>query len=592
MASLDQTTAAETPPIFWLDGFEGVNLHDARVAIGDQECSWMENFIPLGKGNARTLYDHGTAIYTAAQDIVFDFPFNIGSTFYHALFLADGSAVQVAVVSHAVTVIGAAATFAVSPTLPSCAQWGASGIIIVTVDANGYFAWDGALYSALAFAPLWLSGMVALLTPTGNTNTSTSVTNVSSTTLVVVGMKITGTDIPAGTYVTAKTVNTVTLSQAATGTTVGVALTIGWSMPTGLKGTAVETFQQRAWVINGANFSFSAPSNGADFSTADGGGTTPSTDRFLNTKYVNLKQSNSFLYLFGDGSINVISNVQTSGSPATTTMNNQNVDPQTGLGWRDALVAFGRALCFANPTGVYALFGGAAEKISSKIDRLFEKADFTTVPPTMFVASIFGIRCLGLVLNTLDPFTGPAPGTQRTLMALWNGEKWFIASQSLTTVFGSTMEVTANPQGWGNDKRNVYPLFTTASNTLSKKIQSKLWAGRSNLIKKTTHDVYGESVDLGNAGVMLDGTLDSDTNQPVAFSITSLIYWLNNASAEIIFVNGGGDALQFLSTPPGIQGTKANQAGMRLGLTLTSTSPDFELVGIGETYNEESWYGR
>ena len=590
MARLDPLILEESAQLFWLQGFDGVNLHDDRRAIGDEECAWLENFAPLGASNARAMYDAAPTLYTTSGTIVYEFPFNIGSTFYHALFFADGSAVAVAAATGAVTTIAAAGTFAVTPTLPACAQWGASGIVIVA-SAN-YYAWDGILCSSGGAAPAWLSGLAAPLTFTGNTHTNTTLdTLVPNTTGVVIGMMVTGTDIQAGTFVSGFAATSITLSLAATGTHAGN-FTVQWAMPTGIKGTAVEVFQERVWVLNGAQFSTSAPGNGADFSTADGGVTTKSSDGFLKATFVNVKQSNGFLYFFGDASINVVSNVLTSGSPSSTTFNNQNVDPQTGLGWRDALVPFGRALCFANPHGVYALFGGAAEKISDKIDFLFEKANFTTVAPTMFVVSIFGVRCLGIILNTLDPTTGAFPGTQRTIMALWNGAKWFIASQSKTSIFAVTMEINASLQGWANDGKNLYRLFQTPSSTLSKKVRSKLWPGRSQLIEKISKDVFVESADLGGTGVVLTGTIDSDTNASVAFSVTAKLFWINSSGGMITFVNSSGLVIQFLSSPGGIQGAAANQAGARLGLTLTSTSPDFELIGMGETYHENAILGR
>ena len=62
---------------------------------------------------------------------------------------------------------------------------------------------------------------------TGDTTSgSTSVTSVSSTAGVTVGMPITGAGIPAGTTVAAVGVGTLTLSQAATATATGVALTV------------------------------------------------------------------------------------------------------------------------------------------------------------------------------------------------------------------------------------------------------------------------------------------------------------------------------------------------------------------------------
>ena len=588
MSRLSPIIEQETPPLFWLGGFEGLNLHDDRRAIGEQECAWMENFAPLGAGNARAMYDHDAIAYTAGVpgSIVYHFPFNIGATFYHGVFLSDGSAVAVNNVTLAVTTIGAAGKFAVTPTLPHCAQWGSSGILIIT--SGGYYAWDGALFSPGDFSPAWLSGFTTLVT-IGTTHTNTTLDAVGSVTGVVNGMTVKGADIPASTLVQSFTSapNVITLSLAATGSNAGEAISVGWTMPSGLVGTAVEVYQQRAWAINGSKFSFSAPSNGALFSTASGGGTTTSTDGFLQVGFKNLKQNNSYLYLFGDSSINVISNVQTSGSPTTTTMNNLNIDPQNGLGWRDALVSFGNSLCFANQTGVYQLYGGSVQKISDKIDKLFEKANFTTVAPTMFVCSIFGVRCLGIVLNTLDPTTN----TQRTIMCLWNEKVWFIASQSLTSIFVTTMKQPGKIDGCANDGTNVYELFKVASATLSKKIQTKLWAGRSNLIWKTVQDVYAESNDLGNTGVIFAGTLDSDTNPSVSFTVTSNLTWQNNLMQTLTFINNASQVLQFVSNPTGVQGSGAEQAGLRLGLTMTSTSPDFVLIGLGESYNEESYYG-
>lgn len=48
------------------DGFKGLNTKPARMAIADQECFWLDNWMPLGKNNLRTLYDIGGAVYTVA----------------------------------------------------------------------------------------------------------------------------------------------------------------------------------------------------------------------------------------------------------------------------------------------------------------------------------------------------------------------------------------------------------------------------------------------------------------------------------------------------------------------------------------------
>lgn len=91
------------------------------------------------------------------------------------------------------------------------------------------------------------------VTPTGSTaNTSTSVTSVSSMSGVVVGMGITGTNIPGSTTVAAITSGTaLTLSQAATGSASGTTLTISGdtfkialfvASPTGVYGAATVNY--------------------------------------------------------------------------------------------------------------------------------------------------------------------------------------------------------------------------------------------------------------------------------------------------------------------------------------------------------------
>src|SRR5579883_1636862 len=91
--------------VFALEQSKGLNTKDARSAIDDQETSWQENFIRIGNGNLRTLWDVGGAVYTAPANktIVSFFPFNIGSTNYIAAFLNDGTADQVNLGTLAVT---------------------------------------------------------------------------------------------------------------------------------------------------------------------------------------------------------------------------------------------------------------------------------------------------------------------------------------------------------------------------------------------------------------------------------------------------------------------------------------------------------
>src|SRR5262249_50080356 len=115
----------------------------------------------------------------------------------------------------------------------------------------------------------------------------------------------------------------------------------GGMVPTAIGGNAIEVYQGRVWIANNANMTFSAPGSVIDFTTGSGGGTFTSSDSFLRVRFTGLRQSNGFLYLIGDSSLNYISGVQTGGSPLVTTFTNQNADPEVGSPWPYSITTFG-----------------------------------------------------------------------------------------------------------------------------------------------------------------------------------------------------------------------------------------------------------
>ena len=97
--------------------------------------------------------------------------------------------------------------------------------------------------------------------------------------------------------------------------------------------------------------------------------------------YHGLRQSNGFLLLVGDSSINYIGGSRPRGTPPSTTFANQNVDPQIGTPWPDTLQVYSRALVFANSFGVFAMYGGAVQKVSTPIDNLYSQSRPPALPP-------------------------------------------------------------------------------------------------------------------------------------------------------------------------------------------------------------------
>lgn len=579
--------------MFKIENFGSLNTKAKRPAIGDEEFSWLENMMQIGDGNMRSLPTNSTAIYTASgKTIVYDFPFNVGTNQYNAMFFSDGTAVQVNVNTLATTTISAVGgTFYNGGDLPCAAQWGNSGILIVsTASTNGYWAWDGVtLYSAGQAAPTWLSGLLTAVTVVGDTHSNTTVDNIASTTGILTGYNVTGSGIPAGTTVVTVGANSIIISQSATSTAGGITLTFTFAMPTGIQGTSVETYQSRVWIDNIATKYYSAPTNGTSFAGSLGGGSFQSSDSFLRHQFISSKQSNGFLYTFGDSSINVISNVQTAGSPLATTFNNQNVDPQMGTSWRGSVQPFGRGLIFANPSGVYALYGGSAEKVSGQLDGLFAQADFTTLTPSAAVATIYGIRVYLLLIRATDYL-----GTPRNFLCIWDGKKWFLGSQDLTLTFIQTQEFNSVLTAWGTDGTRLFQLCGTTSNSLTKVIQTKLWSGQAYVIVKQILRIFELMQDNSGSGVTLSGTLDytsengSSTIPVTLASLTQAIIWLNNSSAVVTWLNNNSQSVVFTVTGLTVAGKDLQASANLCGLTLTSTSPDFTLISLALLYRQQA----
>lgn len=576
--------------IFSMDKFAGLNTKAARQSIDDQEFSWCENFMPIGEGNLRTLYGKGSNIFTGTGGtIVYYFFFNISSTQYVAIFFSDGTATQVNMATLATTVITASAnTFYNGGSLPAAQQYGSSGIIIVTTaQTNGYFAWDGTtLYSPNNAAPTWLSGLVTPYTPTGDTHTNTTIDTISSMTGIEVGMSVTGTGIPANTVVTAvnSTGSSITISNAATSSNNTVILTFTWAIPTGIAGTGIEVYEGYVWVINGNKRINSAPGNGSDFSTADGGGIAPSTDSFLKQKYTQLKQSSGFLYTWGDSSINSISNPQTSGSPATTSYNNLNVDPQVGTPWPATVQAFGEGLVFANTSGVYVLYGGLAKKVSDKLDGIFATASLPLSGsgiPSAGVVTLFGIRLYVILI----PGTVDYLGVSRPLMFLWDGNKWFIGSQISTIAFIAGQENQSQLNLFGTDGSNIFPLFTVASMSLLKTVRGKLWNGKSYLIQKQVTRDYLQIEDNAGTGASVNVSNDSEvTSVIVPFSTANLIIFVNNSGGALQFQNNSSQNINFSVPADAIIAQNADISGQLIGLTITTQAQDATLISASVAY--------
>jgi hypothetical protein len=383
-------------------------------------------------------------------------------------------------------------------------------------------------------------------------------------------------------------------------------------MPFSISGGALETYGNRVWIADpsiapygtlppGGNWTASAPGSFTDFATSDGGVLFSNSDGFLQTKYTAIRQANGYLYFFGDGSISVVSNVATSGNPATTTFNYQNADPQTGCSWRDSLQAFGKTVLFGNATGVYGLYGGSATKVSAKLDQLFRSALFppsstdlttgTTLAPTAAVATLFDVKHYMMLMSFLDPDTG-LPVNK---MVAWNEKDWCVTSQSVNLTYIGTQKVESKFTAWGTDGTKFYPLFQTPSATLSKRLITKAYGGDSPLMVKEYQGLWMSAQDQSSALAGVNCSVNFNISglaiqsgptvpQTVSQSVPNVVIGGSIPTTNLLYSQP-----VFTAPPPAwpVFGTGSGGAAFTaLQAELTTASPDFILSHLVLGYTD------
>jgi hypothetical protein len=527
------------PQHFALGDWKGLNQQARRGSIDDQEEFWNENLFAVGPGNLRSCWGHGPAIYTAPAGtsilrVFFGFTGNTTPQFQKPppgrlgwMFLSDGTIDEVDLDTKAVRHVGAAWQPIAPQYWASAKVWrpqffasqaGQQGGVLFG-SPKGLYAWDGTTLSKPGDqAPDWLTD-----------------------------------------------------SAETTGTT--------FTMPSGLPGIyAMEVYQSRLFVAGKDVISFSAPSNGADFSTADGGGSFGYFGDKLTYSYMDLCASAGYLYVYGDSSIDLIANVQLSGqgtpeAPFTTNMNYENIDPQVGQRFPRPVGRIGRYMQMYTGAGIFECRGGEAREISLKLSNLYDTMDTSLYLPTMCPATMFGTRVLLCNGRFTDPF-----GVTRNLLLMWHPRHetqfWSVASQNLELTNIGAFEMDSIITPYGTDGTSLYQLFAAPDPLLIKKFSSKYVRGNalSQLTIKNFKRMYMEYYDNHGSGVSFTGTFTSSAGGVVG------------GVEDVGFTMQGGKRYQM--EPQAISG-----AGIAGAIDLESLSPDFTIERIHVLSEERTLWG-
>ena len=332
----------------------------------------------------------------------------------------------------------------------------------------------------------------------------------------------------------------------------------------------VATFSNRIWVAQGRTVYASASTSPTDFTSVSAVAFNIQ-DSTLHGNIKGLLSANNFLYVFGDDSINVFSDLQVTSTGATV-FTNTNVSASIGTSRIYAIFPYFRSVLFMNDYGVYALVGSTTTKISDPLDGIFPYIDFTK-PVTGGQTLLNNILCavFNFYVNSSFPL---GPSGSRYIQAIFFEKKWFISSQ------GDIQYVTSVPFG-GKVK-----LYGVDSNKVLKQMYSDTISPVNSYIQTALNEMgdpirtkqalkFAVEATLSQGGV-LSMTVDSEGGSSPAYTLTNNITWLNTSGAIIGWTNNASATIIWISTNGYyLYKSDAEQYGKYLGLTQTSNSAGF-----------------
>ena len=555
--------------------FDGVNTKANRTSIKETEFAWLENAMPIGHGNLKSVpapttvagVTFGSTVYYAQYG-------DIGTTNYYIAFQTDGRCEAINVATNAKVTIGAAGTFSSSGVQAS--QWNNTLVIIID-PTNGYFQWDGTNLVKVGSLTFTLSG-----TGTGYTTATASVAVPNQTggtraviTLTTNGTSITsvsayGTGLTTGTGYT--TVPAVTITSAGSGQTITAALV---SQP----GTCIASFSGRVWIANGRTLYYTAAGTNNDFYSASAGNII-FNDSTLIGNITQLVSANNFLYIFGPDSINVISDVRINTSTGTTLYTNTNISASVGSDQPYAMMPYFRSIVFMNRYGVYALVGSTTSKISDALDGLFPNIDFTK---TVSAGQVLVYNILCACFNFYYTGTSGTQGAAQYIQAVFFDKKWFFTYQGAVKYIVS---IPVNGAGiiYSTTGTDLQTMYQSASIAQATKIQSAL-LGMGNIIRDKVALKFGVEAILSQAiGNNITVTIDSEnaTSPSVTLNNFQTVQWVNNTSAVVSWINNSLATVLWGNYQLGYYLYKydAQMWGKYIGMTITSTSPTYIVSGL------------
>jgi hypothetical protein len=546
--------------------FRGLNTKANRTSIDQNEFAWLENAMPIGFGNVKITPGVETVANVAFGNTVTYLSSGVvGSTTYLVAVLSDGSAKYVRLSDNTLGNIATANTFSNSGV--QLTQWKNERLLFID-PARGYKTWDGTNLISI--------GSVASVTITAGGSGYTTAPNVS----IAAPSQANGIQATATASVLANVVVAITVTNPGSGYTTVPAVTFSGGGGANAaataslfqqNGSAIATFSGRVWIADDRTVYYSAADSYNDFSSVSAGNLTL-TDATLRSDIVQILSANNFLYIFGEDSINVFSDVRVNQS-GVTLFTNTNVSASVGSRLPYAIFPFFRSVLFMNDYGIYALVGSTTSKLSDGLDGIFPNIDFTARVSAGQVL-INNILCAAFSFTYNDPDSVP-----RVVQAVFFEKKWFLTTQSELTWVTST-PLSGLIRLYGTTGTDLKRLYASTTANVSSVIRSALFPMGDPIRDKQALKIALEATAKSDTATTLNVTVDSENRESSPYALINTINWINNNLLTIPWQNNSNATIQWVTSGYQLYKTDAQQYGKYIGLTITSTAPGYVLHGM------------
>jgi len=536
--------------------------------------------IVTGSGGIRSVFvTAGGSGYTAVPDVTIGAPNITGGTQATAVAsISAGAVVAISVVEagSGYTSVPAVTFSSGSATANAVISTGGVSSVSLTNAGSGYTSSPTITFSggggsganAIAQIVTFKTGTVSILLNNGGSGYT------SAPTVAIGGANTTPATATA--IVLGNTVSQIVMTNPGAGYTTANVTLSGGGFTTAANVTAVvnteqlvstATFSGRTWVAAGRTVYYSAADSYSDFTSISAGSLTLS-DSTLHGNIRALLSANNFLYIFGETSINVFSDVRVD-TNGQTLFTNTNVSASVGTKRIYAIYPFFRSVLFMNDYGIYSLVGSTTSKLSDALDGVFQLIDFAS-PISGGQVLLNNILCAAFSFTYNDPVVGA-----RKVQAVFFEKKWFLTSQ------GALDYITSVPTAgvirlYGTEGSNLYRLYANSTANIASMIQTALMPMGDPIRTKQALKFGIEAQLQASSTLLISVDNEQGLGSTGAYTITNFVVWINNSLQPVTWQNNSLQTVGWeTSYGYALYKSDAQQYGKYLGLTINSNNAGY-----------------